>query len=395
MGIKKMKRLADYRLNESNPRTFTSKQLEQAKRSIKDFPEMMELRPMIAHQKIIKGGNMRFRACVALGMEEVPATWLIDAENLTPEQVKEFIIKDNLPFGEWDYKDLAQNWESAKLKDWGLNIPDFWINYDIKTEDDFEEPDQVETNFSEGDIIEIGRHRLVCGDSRDPEVINAAVNGGKPRLLITDPPYGVEYDANWRQEAAQRGHIHDASRAVGKVKNDHIIDWSVVYDNLPFVEVAYVWHASYFVAEVQNGLKNKNFQIRNLIIWAKTGFVISRGNYHWQHENCWYAVKKGKRADWIGDRSQSTIWTIDHRKSESGHSTQKPVEAMAKPIRNHRGNVIDPFVGSGTTMIAAEPLGRICYAVDDDPKYCQITVDRMIRLNPEIRVLVNGKPYKK
>ena len=150
----------------------------------------------------------------------------------------------------------------------------------------------------------------------------------------------------------------------------------------------YCWHADRHASTVQTSLIVAGFEIRNQVIWAKPGFVISRGHYNWQHEPCWYSVRKGSTASWAGDHSQSTLWEITLDKNvDGGHSTQKPVECMARPIRNHSGDVYDPFLGSGTTVIACEQLGRRCYGLEIEPKYVDVILQRWENFTGKTAVL--------
>jgi DNA modification methylase len=227
-----------------------------------------------------------------------------------------------------------------------------------------------------GQIWEIGKHRLMCGDSTMPPDAERLLDKQKPFICVTDPPYGVEYDANWRNEVERDNGAPYGGCAIGKVANDDQVDWSKAFNNFPG-DVFYCWHAGVHATEVQRSIESCGFAIRSQIIWNKDRFVISRGDYHWQHEPCWYAVRKGKGSQWAGDRSQTTVWNIGHQKSETGHSTQKPVQAMSIPIQNHRGDVYDPFCGSGTTLVAAEQLDRRCFAVEIDPGYVAVAIERM------------------
>jgi DNA modification methylase len=244
-----------------------------------------------------------------------------------------------------------------------------------------------------GQVWQVGRHRLMCGDSTSEADVARLLDGGKPLLMVTDPPYGVEYDAGWRDEAAARGLIAHAARRVGKVQNDDRVDWADAFRLFPG-DVFYTWsppgdHLILTGLAVQAA----GYDIRYQIIWAKPRFVISRGHYHWQHEVCWYAVKKGRQAHWCGDRSQTSLWEIALDKNvEGGHSTQKPVECMARPIRNHEGDVYDPFLGSGTTMVAAEQLGRVCYGMEIAPKYVAVTLERMAGMGLEPRLAETKSP---
>ena len=264
-----------------------------------------------------------------------------------------------------------------------------------------------------------GTHRLMCGDSTKPDQVKELLAGVKPFIMVTDPPYGVEYQPNWRNEAARTskgmGNRHLGAGAVGTVTNDNRAAWSTAYA-LSGASVAYVWHAALFADVVKQGLQAAGFEVFAQIIWAKTRFAIGRGHYHWAHEPCWAAVRKGTSADFRGDRKNNTlwgnlidsyspkdpplyatridsetiyafpadcttVWSLKHDKQvEGGHSTQKPIECMARPIRNHGGrgdDVYDPFLGTGTTMAAAEQCGRVCYGFEISPAYTAVILQRM------------------
>lgn len=230
----------------------------------------------------------------------------------------------------------------------------------------------------EGDLWCMGAHRLLCGDSTADTAVSRLLDGQTPFMMVTDPPYGVEYDPEWRNEAAENGSIAYAARSVGKVMNDDRADWSEAWGLFPG-DVAYVWHADRRASEVQTSIEAAGFEIRCQIIWRKGRFAISRGHYHWGHEPCWYAVKKGKTARWCGDRKTTTVWDLNSDALEGGHGTTKPLEAMARPIRNHGsvGDIVyDPFLGSGTTLVAAQTEGRICYGMELDPAYVDVCVER-------------------
>jgi DNA modification methylase len=226
-----------------------------------------------------------------------------------------------------------------------------------------------------GDLWVLGNHRLLCGDSTNADDVARLLDGAVPFLMATDPPYGVAYDPKWRQEAG----LADGGRT-GVVANDHRVDWTDAYKLFPG-DVAYVWHAGRFAGEVASHLNLAGFEIRCQIIWRKPRFAISRGHYHWGHEPAWYAVREGRTSKWRGDRKQSTVWDVALKDDafDSDHGTQKPTECMARPIRHHGGaedGVYDPFCGSGTTLIAAERLGRRCWAMELEPGYCDVIVTR-------------------
>lgn len=233
-----------------------------------------------------------------------------------------------------------------------------------------------------GDLWVLGKHRLICGDATSADTVSALLGDVKPHLMVTDPPYGVEYDPRWRLEAGvNKAH---QKRAEGKVANDDRADWREAWALFPG-DVAYVWHGALHASDVAESLKACKFQIRSQIIWAKSSLVIGRGHYHWQHEPCWYAVRES--GHWNGDRKQSTLWQIANMHRTQGnvddgktvHSTQKPVECMRRPIENNSSPgqaVYEPFSGSGTTIIAAEQTGRACYAIELNPLYVDVAVKR-------------------
>lgn len=224
-----------------------------------------------------------------------------------------------------------------------------------------------------GDIWQLGKHRLACGDATDPALVRKLLGREKPRLMVTDPPYGVGYDPEWRAKALDK-----AQGAIGKVLNDDRNDWRDAWALFPG-DIVYCWHAALHSSATQASLEAAGFRVRSHIVWDKCRLIISRGHYHWRHEPCWYAVRKLKTANWQGDRKQTTVWPIKHRRSETGHGTQKPVECMLRPMLNHtlQGDAVyDPFVGSGTTIIAAEMSGRRCFAIELSPEYVGLAIAR-------------------
>ena len=262
------------------------------------------------------------------------------------------------------------------------------------------------TDIQPGDLFELGGHRLLCGDATNPDAVARVLQDEVPPLMATDPPYGVDYDAEWRQQLDGGARL-----AVGRVANDDRADWTAVYRLFPG-SVAYVWHAGLYASIVEAGLAAAGFQLRAQIVWVKPHFVISRGHYHAQHEPCWvatrdvdqadvdalwyvsghelcwYGVRGGASVGWTGDRKQSTVWEVrnlsafggrQEGEAATGHGTQKPVEVFIRPLRNHtrRGDAcFEPFSGSGTALIAAEQLARRCLAIELEPGYVQLAIDR-------------------
>lgn len=235
---------------------------------------------------------------------------------------------------------------------------------------------------------------MLCGDATSQEVVGILLRSTNPALMVTDPPYGVSYDPNWRENAGL-----GPQRQTGTIPNDDQVDWLAAYKLFPG-DVAYVWHAGVHASEVAGGLEAAGFEIRSQIIWVKQHFALSRGDYHWQHEPCWYAVRSGKPSSWCGDRTQSTIWQVpnlnpiggDRDETATGHSAQKPIELMRRPVLNNtvRGDkVYDPFLGSGTTLIAAETTGRVCNGLDIEPRYVDIIVRRWQAVTGKTAVLAS------
>lgn len=386
-------KLSAIKSNPKNPRLIRDEKFDRLKKSLESFPQMMELRPIVVDESgVILGGNMRYQALKALGKSEIPDEWVKRANELTEEQKREFIIKDNAGFGEWDWDLIANEWDDLPLSDWGLDVPDFQtIEDDTETRDAEPQIDKAaELNakwqVKSGDLWQIGDHRLLCGDSTNAQNAACVLDGATPNLMITDPPYGVEYNAEWRNDAAQKGLIGYATRSIAPVLNDDRVDWSDAYRLFPG-DVAYIWHDGRRASEVQASIELAGFEIRCQIIWAKPVFAISRGHYHWQHEPCWYAFRTGKTANWIGDHFQTTLWNINRDMAAAGgHSTQKPLECMARPIRNHEGDVYEPFAGSGTTLVACQNLNRKCYAIEISPNYCAVILERMQTAFPELEI---------
>lgn len=335
---------------------------------------------------LIIAGHGRVSAARLLGWGEAP---VMVATGWSEAQKRAYTLADNklaLNAG-WDPAMLAL--ELGELGDLGVDL-----NFAGFTDEEIErltslgtagktDPDDVPPTPAEpvtrlGDVWQLGRHRLICGDATAADVVAALLGDVRPHLMVTDPPYGVEYDPDWRNRADRANGKPYGARAVGQVMNDGQSDWREAWALFPG-EVAYVWHADRHASSVQASLEASDFEIRCQVIWAKPRFAISRGHYHWQHEPCWYAVRKGGTGHWSGDRSQTTLWTISHNKSETGHGTQKPVECMKRPIENNSSPgqaVYEPFSGSGTTIIAAEMTGRHCYAIELSPAYVDVAVVR-------------------
>lgn len=341
---------------------------------------------LIDEDGMIIAGHGRVLAAHKLGITDVPA---MIARGWTEAQKRAYVIADNklaLNAG-WDMEKLAVEIGDLSSMGFDLNLTGFSDEELGKLvpggtdgltdpEDVPEAPDRAVTVM--GDTWLLGKHRLRCGDSTSATDVQALLAGVKPHLMVTDPPYGVNYDPNWRNEAERANGKPYNGRAVGKVANDDKADWREAWALFPG-EVAYVWCASLFSHVVADSLEATSFTLRSQIVWDKTRLIIGRSDYQWQHEPCWYAVKKGGKGHWNGDRKQTTVWAIKHQKSETGHSTQKPVECMKRPIENNSSPgqaVYEPFSGSGTTIIAGEMTGRAIYAMELNPLYVDVAIKR-------------------
>lgn len=409
-----------------NARTHSEAQIAQIAASIEEFGFT---NPILVDEDLgIIAGHGRQLAALKLGLAEVPTIALV---GLTDEQRRALVIADNqlsLNAG-WDEALLRS--ELGELKALGFDLPilgfsDVDLARILDTGTGLRDPEAVPPVeplliSQPGDVWLLGRHRLACGDACAPASVQALLRADKPHLMVTDPPYGVSYDANWRNEAARHsagmGNRAIGAGAVGKVTNDDRADWSEAWALFPG-DVAYVWHGALHAGEVQRSLERVGLLIRAQIIWAKSNVVIGRGHYHWRHEPCFYAVRKGKTGHWTGGRKNDTVWRIDGvtpaeekayllavaenglettvweiekpAKSETGHSTQKPVACMRRPIDNnskHGDLVYEPFSGSGTTIIAAEQSGRRCLALEISPAYVDVAVRRWQTFTGKVAVL--------
>lgn len=372
-----------------NARTHSEAQVAQIAASIREYGFTNPV--LVDGEKGVIAGHGRLLAARKLGMSEVPT---IELSHLSEAQKRAYVLADNrlaLSAG-WD--DSLLRIELSELQTEGFDLsltgfdPSEIASILIDASDGLTDPDQVpdvpEHPVSEpGDLWLLGRHRLICGDSTDTSTVERVLDGVRPHLMVTDPPYGVEYDPNWRNKAYRTARDGPkgkkvGGKALGAVLNDDRADWREAWTLFPG-DVAYVWHASLHTHAVVESLEAVGFEPRAQVIWDKTRPIIGRAHYHWQHEPCWYAVRKGATGHWHGDRKQTTIWPIEHRKSDTGHGTQKPVECMRRPIENNSSPgqaIYEPFSGSGTTIIACEMMGRACHAIELSPAYVDVAVQR-------------------
>ncbi len=359
-----------------NARTHSDEQVAQIAASIKEWGWTTPV--LVDEASGIIAGHGRVMAARKLGLADVP---VMVATGWTEAQRRAYVLADNklaLNAG-WDVDLLKVELGELQGEGFDLGLAGFGGDElaallaealpGLTDPDEVPEP-QAEAVSVLGDVWLLGRHRLVCGDCTTVEAVDACLAGVKPHLMVTDPPYGVEYDPTRTSNNAKKA---------GAVLNDDRADWSEAWALFPG-DVAYVWHASMFTTTVLQSLEQNGFEHRAMIVWVKDRFTLGRGHYHWRHEPAWYVVKKGATGHWNGARDQDTVWNIKAREDAGhGHGTQKPVECMRRPIENNSSPgqaVYEPFSGSGTTIIAAEMTGRACHAIELSPQYVDVAVRR-------------------
>lgn len=426
--------LERFKAYERNSRTHDQAQLEQIAASLLEFgwgPPIL----VRGETEEIAAGHGRLAAARLLvdrGHQEFATAPALVRHGWTDEQFRLYVIADNKIAANagWDEELLALELGELQAEGYDLAVTGFsaeelgdifGVGNPGKTDPEQAPPLPETPATIEGDVWILGGHRIICGDSTDPQVVAAVLDGDEPHLMVTDPPYGVNYDPNWRVEAGVGG----GNTATGVVLNDDRADWSEAWALFPG-STAYVWHGGLHAGTVMNSLIDSGFALRAQIIWVKSRFALSRGHYHWQHEPAWlvqrpgqvnvqeavaalegtadeikaalqrlveeltgeleqdhavaaYAVRSGETAGWEGDRKQSTVWMIEHLKSDTGHGTQKPIDCMRKPMLNNSmpgDTIYEPFSGSGTTIIAGEMCGRRVRAIELNPAYVDVAVKR-------------------
>ena len=365
---------------EANTKTHPADQIALIERSIREFGWTVPV--LVDAQDVIVAGHARVDVAKRMGLATVPT---IRLDDLTPEQLRAYRIADNrlTELGGWD-TDLLQR-ELAALDDAGFELRDhgvlarrLWQHDAVSTGGDGDDvPDPPAEPVTQlGDVWTLGRHRLICGDSADEAAVARVLAGNEPALMVTDPPFGVNYDPTWRDEAGKAGRLQWTAKRTEYMDAaaDTEIDWPAVWKLSPST-IAYIWQAHVGVVPTARVLEDLGWQLRNLIVWSKQSPVISRGQYANQVEFCWYGVQKGATAEWIGPPSVTNLWAVSWE-SDTRHAAQKPLELMERPMTYHRGDVYEPFCGSGTTLIAAERHARRCFAIELSPAFCDVIVER-------------------
>jgi len=379
MKVDKVK-ISEVKTNPKNPRLIKDDKFKKLVKSIQEFPQMLELRPIVVDENnIVLGGNMRLKACKEAGLKEV---YIVKAENLTELQKDEFIVKDNVGFGEWDWDMLANEWDTEKLDEWGLDLPvDLSVAEELEAEeDDYEIPNEINTDIVLGDLFEIGEHRLLCGDSTDSDLIEKLLDGKKAELLLTDPPYGIDYGGMLKGKGDGKG---------GADKNGwksyDAPDWDkskpengVLQYLCEITDNQIIWGGNYFTDDLPPTM--------GWLIWDKgqRGFSLADGEMAWTSFNNALRIKEYARAK--------------ANREEKNHPTQKPQEIMNwcfeyadRHSKKEIKLVLDAYLGSGSTMVASHQLKRKCYGMELDPKYCQVIIDRMKKLDPSLVIKRNGE----
>ena len=382
-----------------NARTHSPAQIAEIAGSIRAFGFSNPI--LVSAEGDIIAGHGRLAAARQLGLHEVPVIVLSD---LSEVQRRQLLLADNriaLNAG-WDLEILRLDLKDLSVLGADLAALGFTTQElaqalapgrgtGLTDEDEIPELSENTVTRME-DIWCVGAHRIACGDCTDAIAVSALLAGIAPNLMVTDPPYGVDYDPAWRHRLG----INKSPRRT-KVRNDSEADWEAAWA-LFRGDVAYVWHGALHATTVAESLRRQGFVIRAQIVWAKERLVLGRGDYHWQHEPCWYAVRT--TGQWTGDRKQTTLWQIPsgNQDCDTSHSSQKPVECMRRPLQNNSSPgqaIYDPFLGSGTTVIAAETVGRVCLAMELEPAFVDVAVRRWEAFTgKKATLLSNGRLFE-
>ena len=419
-------KISEVKPNPKNPRIIKDGKFQKLVKSIQEFPDMLNKRPLVVFtdvdgKYVVLGGNMRLKACKEIGLKEIP---IIVADEWTEEQKNEFLIKDNVGFGEWDWDSLANEWDVEKLDDWGLDLPvDLSVTELEAEEDDFDVPEGgIETDIVLGDLFEIGEHRLLCGDSTDSDQVARLMNGEKADMVFTDPLYNVNY-------VGGNGLTIENDNLSNEEFYNFLYDFFVTTNiNLKNGGVYYVWHTDNERINFTKSFEDADNKFSECLIWVKNSLVLGHLDYHKKHETCLYGWKKGDAhyftkerthttviedkldikkltkeqmkkmlTEMLSEKNKTTVIHCDKPQTNGEHPTMKPILLIAPLLQNSSLKdelVYDGFLGSGSTMVASHQLKRKCYGMELDPKYCQVIIDRMKKLDPSLVIKKNGVELK-
>jgi DNA modification methylase len=405
-----MIKLTQIKPNPNNPRLIKDDKFKKLVKSLEEFPEMMEKRPIVCvtdvDGKIYPlGGNMRLKAIKELNYKEIPDTWVTMADEWTEEKRREFVVKDNVGFGEWDWDQLAE-WDSEQLEDWGLELPASLEVHLEAEEDDYDGTLPEEPITVLGDLYEIGEHRLLCGDSTDSDQVARLMNGEKADMVFTDPPYNIGYKgtmSNTTTNGVEVGHVAISAK-YDDIKNDKMNEddfYNFICDILKEIKLNckgayYISFGSQTLLQLLKPLNDLDIEYKSIIIWMKNQSTISGKDFKSRYEPIVY----GRFNDaFYGERfNQEDIWEFQRTLKNDLHPTMKPIPLIENALNysSKEGmKVMDLFLGSGSTMVASHQLKRKCYGMELDPKYCDVIVKRMVKLDPTLTVKRNGIDCKK
>lgn len=390
-----------------NNRTHPDQQIDRIAASIKEFGFTQPI--VLDKNSQIIAGHGRHLAAQKLGLKTIPAVRL---ESLSEKQIRAYRILDNKLQNDstWNIDNLSLelDWLEHNKWDllaWGLDELMFDTEEEPEVkEDDFQESEQKTTYIKRGDLIELGRHRVLCGDSTSSEDVSYLMEGATAVLMQTDPPYGIAYVSNAQSKGQAKDHIEIENDELDGERLQKFLE-DTIKAALPFLKdncAFYLWHpmltqGTFFAAAAAAAA---DILIHRQIIWCKPSLVFGRGDYHWQHELCFYGWRRGHKPEFFGARNQTTLWHIG-RETSKEHPTAKPVELWSAPIRNHtkaRDVAYEPFLGSGSQLIACEQLNRTCYGIEIEPKYCQVIIDRYRKHcednNKPCEIKINGERFE-
>jgi site-specific DNA-methyltransferase (adenine-specific) len=398
-------KISEVKPNPKNPRIIKDGKFQKLVKSIQEFPDMLNKRPLVVftdvdNKYVVLGGNMRLKACKEIGLKEIP---IIVADEWTEEQKNEFLIKDNVGFGEWDWDSLANEWDAEKLDEWGLDLPvDLSVEEELEAEEDnYEIPNEINTDIVLGDLFEIGEHRLLCGDSTCSDTVAKLMNGEKADMVFTDPPYNIGFKGSMSNKMVngKKAPADSANQRHNEIKNDSMSDeefYNFISDILKEIKINclgayYICFGSQTLNQLLQPLLDLGIEYKSIIIWMKNQAIFSGKDFKSRYEPIVY----GRFNDFFnGARfNEEDIWEFARTQKNDLHPTMKPIPLIENALNysSKEGmKILDLFLGSGSTMVASHQLKRKCYGMELDPKYCQVIIDRMKKLDPSLVIKKNG-----